>query len=54
MTILRQEQPDDWTGPMTEAAASLRAVAMFRGFAPMGASAAATFGGGVRERAFVA
>jgi tetratricopeptide (TPR) repeat protein len=54
MTILRQEQPDDWTSPMTEAAASLRAVTMFRGFAPMGASAAATLGGGVRERAFVA
>jgi len=46
MTIFRQHQPADWSAPMTEAAASLQAMAMFRGFS--------TARGGVREDAFVA
>lgn len=31
LTIFRQQQPDDWSGPMARAAASLRAMALFRG-----------------------
>lgn len=50
MTIFRQEQPNDWSVPMAEAAASLRAVAMFRGSTPV----SNTVHGGVREHAFVA
>jgi hypothetical protein len=46
MTIFRQQQPDDWSGAMAEAAASLRSLAMFRGFSH-GA-------GGLREHSFVA
>jgi hypothetical protein len=36
LTIFRQHRPDDWSGAMTEAAASLCAMAMFRGFSPGG------------------
>jgi Flp pilus assembly protein TadD len=50
MTIFRQHEPADWSAPMTEAAASLHAMAMFRGFAHGDGSAR----GGVREDAFVA
>ena len=46
LTIFRQDQPGDWPGAMTHAAASLAAMAMFRG---LGASP-----DGMRERAFVA
>ncbi len=46
LTIFRQQQPGDWSGPMFEAAASLRAMAMFRGFGPRN--------GGVWERSSVA
>jgi tetratricopeptide (TPR) repeat protein len=46
LTIFRQEQPGDWSGPMTRVAESLRAMTLFRGF-----SAATT---GVREHAFPA
>ena len=46
MTIFRQEQPGDWSVAMTRAAASLHAMAMFRGF---GARPA-----GMREHAFIA
>jgi hypothetical protein len=31
LTIFRQERPEDWSGAMAEAAASLRAMALFRG-----------------------
>jgi tetratricopeptide (TPR) repeat protein len=43
VTIFRQEQPDDWSGPMAEAASSLRAMATRHGFSS-----------GVRQDAFVA
>lgn len=46
LTIFRQDRPDDWAGPMEAAAASLRAMTMFRGFS--------TGGGGMHERAFIA
>jgi tetratricopeptide (TPR) repeat protein len=46
LTIFRQERPDDWSGAMAEAAASLRAMALFRG---RGFRMA-----GVREPVFVA
>lgn len=46
MTIFRQEQPEDWSGPVQEAASSLRAITLFRGFS--------TVTGGMREHAFVA
>ena len=46
LTIFRQEQPGDWSGAMTRAAAALAAMAMFRGFIPPPH--------GVRECAFVA
>jgi hypothetical protein len=32
LTIFRQEQPEDWSGPMTQVTASLRAMTLFRGF----------------------
>lgn len=46
LTIFRQEQPGDWSGAMARAAASLQAMALFRGLgsAPRG----------MREHAFVA
>ena len=46
LTIFRQDQPGDWPGAMARAAASLEAMAIFRG---LGASP-----GGMRECAFVA
>jgi Flp pilus assembly protein TadD len=46
VTIFRQDRPDDWSGAMAEAAASLRVMALFRGFSSVS--------GGVREQAFVA
>jgi ADP-heptose:LPS heptosyltransferase len=50
LTIFRQKRPDDWSAAMREAAASLRAMAMFRGFGLMAASGR----GELREHAFVA
>ena len=35
LTIFRQEQPGDWSGPMIQVAASLRAMTLFRGFSSM-------------------
>lgn len=46
LTIFRQDRPGDWPGAMARAAASLGAMAMFRG---LGANP-----GGMREHAFVA
>jgi len=47
LTIFRQQQPGDWSGAMEQVAASLHAMALYRGFGfPVGQ--------GVRERAFVA
>jgi hypothetical protein len=46
LTIFRQDRPGDWPGAMARAAASLGAMAMFRG---LGAKP-----GGMREHAFVA
>jgi hypothetical protein len=45
MTIFRQERSDDWSGAMAEAASSLRAMALYRGFS--------TVSGGMREPARV-
>lgn len=47
LTLFRQDQPGDWSGAMASAAASLHAIALFRGFG-------APRSGEVRERAFVA
>ncbi|HEY4041394.1 MAG TPA: tetratricopeptide repeat protein [Rhodopila sp.] len=46
LTIFRQDQPDDWSGPMAKAAASLRTMAACRN---LGSSSA-----GTRQPAFVA
>jgi hypothetical protein len=46
VTIFRQERPDDWSGPMAEAAFALRAMATRHDFG--------TVNGGVRQDAFVA
>jgi ADP-heptose:LPS heptosyltransferase len=46
MTIFRQEKPDDWTDAMLDAAASLRAITLYRGYSSVT--------GGLREHAFVA
>ena len=46
LTIFRQDDPEDWSLPMTEAAASLSAMAMFRGFGSIRTD--------LREHAFVA
>jgi hypothetical protein len=46
LTIFRQEQPGDWSGAMAQAAASLEAMALFRGVGSRP--------GGMREHAFVA
>lgn len=46
LTIFRQEQAGDWSGPMAQVAASLRAMTLFRGSSSMTT--------GMREQAFVA
>lgn len=46
LTIFRQDQPGDWSAPVARVAASLQAMALYRGFSPRCP--------GVRERAFVA
>lgn len=46
LTIFRQQQPNDWSAATTAAAASLRAMAVFRGFG--------TLGNGLWEHTFVA
>jgi Flp pilus assembly protein TadD len=46
LTVFRQHQPGDWSGAMALMAASLEAMALFRGFGSRP--------GGVREHAFVA
>jgi Flp pilus assembly protein TadD len=46
LTIFRQDQPDDWSGPMRQVAASLRAMTLFRGHS--------TVTSGMHERSFVA
>lgn len=46
LTIFRQDQPGDWSGAMARAAASLEAMAMFRGLGSRP--------GSMREHAFVA
>jgi hypothetical protein len=46
LTIFRQQKPDDWTGAMLDAAASLQALTLFRGYSRVT--------GGLREHAFVA
>lgn len=43
LTLFRQDQPGDWSGAMTLAAASLRAMALFRGYGTQSS-------GGVGER----
>ena len=47
LTIFRQDRPGGWSAAMAAAAASLHAMALFRGFGSRS-------GGDVRERAFVA
>jgi tetratricopeptide (TPR) repeat protein len=46
LTIFRQDQPDDWSGPIRQVAASLRAMTLFRGHS--------TVTSGMHERSFVA
>lgn len=46
MTIFRQTEPNDWTGPIFHATEALRAMTFYRGHAPAP--------GELRERAFVA
>jgi tetratricopeptide (TPR) repeat protein len=46
LTIFRQEHPGDWSGPMTQVLASLRAMTLFRGYS--------TVTSGMWENTFVA